>query len=64
MAKGTGRRAARAAAEHSTSLRVSAETMRRIDTLVEKLAAYGAKRATVFKLAIDKGLEVLEREHK
>lgn len=55
--------AAPAASAH-TSLRLSPDTMRRVDALVAKLRTFGAKRATVLKLAVERGLDALEREHK
>jgi predicted transcriptional regulator len=58
------KRAARQAAGLSTSIRVSPDTVKRVDALVVKLAHLGIKRAAVFKLAIARGLDVLEREYK
>ena len=70
MAGKQKKRAARQEPGHHLSLRVSADFIRRADALAAKLAehptigAMNMKRATVFKLAIARGLDVLEREHK
>lgn len=64
MVKGPRKRTQPAPAAHSFSLRVTTDTVRRVDALVGKLAHLNVKRATVLKLAIARGLDVLEREHK
>lgn len=52
--------------EHPVSLRITEETMKRLDALADKLTerAAGAevKRGTVLRLVVEKGIEALEGE--
>ena len=57
-------------AEHRLSLRVTNDTLKRADAVAARMAkhpnvaALGITRSAVIKLAITRGLEVLEREYK
>jgi len=63
MAKRTEKRLEKASTK-VYSVRLTDETVARANALAAKHAHLGVRRAAILQLAIDRGLDVLEREHK